>query len=152
MLYPANELLFSAGAVVFDKARKQVLTIVSTDELRGIEEVMFPKGRIEKGESPEDAAVREVREETGARCNLWPGLMALETRYNAKVLKTKVMYWYAATLVEMGDQQLDKNEKLTIRWVDVDNADSVLSFEEDRELLRVCLCTAAANAEDTSSA
>ncbi|KAJ2697952.1 hypothetical protein FB645_005782 [Coemansia sp. IMI 203386] len=143
MLYPATELVFSAGAVVFDKTHKQVLAIVHTDELKGVEEIMFPKGRIEKGESPEDAAVREVREETGAKCALWPGLVALETRYNAKIVKTKVMYWYAATLVEMGEQQLDEGENLSVRWVDVARANSILSFEDDRELLRACLSAAA---------
>ncbi|KAJ1814298.1 hypothetical protein LPJ56_003088 [Coemansia sp. RSA 2599] len=147
MLYPGSELLFSAGAVVFDRERKNVLTIVNTDEHRGLEDILFPKGRIEKGETPEEAAVREVREETGAKCVLWPGLMGPEIRYNAKLLKTKVMYWYAATLVEMGDQQLDENENFTVRWVDIDSANSVLSFEDDRKLLGVCLSAAATNAD-----
>ncbi|KAJ1850636.1 NUDIX hydrolase [Coemansia sp. RSA 2703] len=139
MLYPASELLFSAGAVIFDKTRTSVLAIVSKNDQRGVEEIMFPKGRLEKDETPEAAAVREVLEETGARCTLWPGLRAMETRHSKAISKTKVVYWYAGDLVAMGEQMLESHEKLDVRWVDVGSAASVLSFENDRELLAICL-------------
>ncbi len=49
----------SAGAVVLAEGRCLVLHLAGSDEW------VFPKGHLEEGERPEDAAVREVREETG---------------------------------------------------------------------------------------
>ncbi|KAI7826677.1 P-loop containing nucleoside triphosphate hydrolase protein [Kickxella alabastrina] len=65
MLYPATELMFSAGAVVFDAKRERVLTIVCQKAPRH-REIGFPKGQVEDGETIEAAARREVEEETGA--------------------------------------------------------------------------------------
>ncbi|KAJ2514268.1 hypothetical protein H4217_005845, partial [Coemansia sp. RSA 1939] len=56
MLYTADEVMFSAGAVVFNDTKDKVLTIVCTDRDSGKELVMFPKGRIEKDEAPTIAA------------------------------------------------------------------------------------------------
>jgi 8-oxo-dGTP pyrophosphatase MutT (NUDIX family) len=42
----------------------------------------FPKGNVEPGESPEEAALREIREETGIEAELIPGF------------REEVEYWY----------------------------------------------------------
>ena len=39
--------------------------LVALISLRGGDVLALPKGHIERGEAPEDAAVRETREETG---------------------------------------------------------------------------------------
>lgn len=49
----------AAGGVVVDGDRVLVLNRPGRNEVR------LPKGHIEKGESPQETAVREVREETG---------------------------------------------------------------------------------------
>jgi 8-oxo-dGTP pyrophosphatase MutT (NUDIX family) len=49
----------SAGAVVFIDQRALVLRRGDRNEW------VFPKGHLERGEEPQDAALREVREETG---------------------------------------------------------------------------------------
>ena len=38
----------------------------------------FPKGKVERGETDEDCAVREVEEETGLRCTLGRELPSTE--------------------------------------------------------------------------
>jgi len=55
----------SAGGILFD-ARGRVLLIRRADE--GI--WCFPKGRIEAGETPQEAAAREILEESGLRCEI----------------------------------------------------------------------------------
>jgi 8-oxo-dGTP diphosphatase len=54
----------AAGAVVFDEPGRRVL-LVRRGRAPSLGEWTLPGGRIEPGESPEAAVVRELREETG---------------------------------------------------------------------------------------
>ncbi|MDP2921804.1 MAG: NUDIX domain-containing protein [Candidatus Omnitrophota bacterium] len=54
---------FSAGAVIFKKEGGQILFLVIYSRRNNI--WGFPKGHIESGESEKDAAIREIKEETG---------------------------------------------------------------------------------------
>lgn len=80
----------------------------------------LPKGKIEKGESPEKAAVREVEEETGVR-NLRLRKKEGETYHTYTAFGKhyiKTTYWYYMTC--SSNQQLvpQKEEDITeIRWV-----------------------------------
>ncbi|KAJ2802381.1 hypothetical protein H4R20_003302 [Coemansia guatemalensis] len=137
MLYSSNEVVFSAGAVVFDAAGTRVLTIAFTGN-KGDKVVVFPKGRVEEGESLKDAACREVEEETGVVCKLWPcGLVGLETRYSEEVQKTKVVYWYAASIVETREQH-QEDKWMVPTWIHVADASNVLTRDDDRRLLELC--------------
>ncbi|KAJ2337585.1 hypothetical protein GGI00_000143 [Coemansia sp. RSA 2681] len=136
MLYDAAKVMFSAGAVVFDKAGKQVLTVI--DRRKDKPEVYFPKGQIEAGETAEEAACREVEEETGTVCRIWPKMMGMEVRESPAIGKTKVIYWYAASLVGTGTQRLEDQAIFTASWISVDEATERLSFEEDKRLLDIC--------------
>ncbi|KAJ1771785.1 DEAH-box ATP-dependent RNA helicase prp22 [Coemansia sp. RSA 1843] len=115
MLYPGDAVMFSAGAVVFDNSRENVLTVVCMDKESGEEIVMFPKGRIEEGEAPTTAACREVEEEAGVICHIQAPeeLMGFEVRYNQSIAKTKVIYWYVATFVKTTSQRLEDHEKFS---------------------------------------
>ena len=55
------EFELSSGGLVIDGAGRVLMIKVATQN----EIWTFPKGRIDRGETSEDAAVREVREETG---------------------------------------------------------------------------------------
>ncbi|KAJ2500996.1 hypothetical protein GGH96_002313 [Coemansia sp. RSA 1972] len=130
------EFMLSAGAVVFDAKREHVLTVVGDNTGH----VSFPKGQIDKGESIECAARREVEEEAGVVCNLWPcGIVAVETRFNEVEKKQKIIYWYAATLVETTSQKLEEYERLTPKWIDVASAADALTWADDKRLLQLCL-------------
>jgi ADP-ribose pyrophosphatase YjhB (NUDIX family) len=60
---PADRVADCAGAFVRDGAGRVLLIRRANDPGRGLWSV--PAGRIEAGETPAEAAVREVREETG---------------------------------------------------------------------------------------
>ncbi|KAJ1730178.1 hypothetical protein LPJ61_003150, partial [Coemansia biformis] len=110
MWYTRDEVMLSAGAVVFDSAGSRVLVIVNTGDSPPT--ASFPKGRIEPGERPEDAACREVEEEAGVVCRLWVGgLAGVETRYSEAIKKTKIVFWYAASVVETRAQRLEDHEQ-----------------------------------------
>jgi 8-oxo-dGTP diphosphatase len=91
----------------------------------------FPKGKVEKGESDEQAAVREVEEETGLRCVLGPELPS--TSYTDLKLRPKtVRYW---SMEATGDPMAG-NEVDEVCWVPIAEAAERLSHGRDRAVLR----------------
>jgi 8-oxo-dGTP diphosphatase len=90
----------------------------------------FPKGKLEDGESWEQAALREVEEETGVRCELGPPLGS--TRYPFRE-GTKEVRWFRMTpLGEPGDRDGEVDE---LRWLVPAAAAALLTYEHDRGLL-----------------
>ena len=91
----------------------------------------LPKGKLHAGETWEQAAVREVAEETGLRCEI-EGL-AGDTRYVASDGSDKVVRYFRMTST---GEPFAQNEVDEVRWVALDAAAGLLSHERDRELLR----------------
>jgi 8-oxo-dGTP diphosphatase len=91
----------------------------------------FPKGKLDPGESWEDAARREVREEIGLRCRLGRELAPAEYRVDGG--RKVVRYW----LMEPESGAFAPNEEVDeVRWLSPDAAERLLSHAHDRELLR----------------
>lgn len=91
----------------------------------------LPKGKLEPGETAEEAALREVREETGLSCEIVrpAGRTAYLDRYGRD---KEVHYWVMRPL---GGDFRPTREVDRLRWLLVDEALSALSYEDDRELL-----------------
>ncbi len=94
----------------------------------------FPKGKTDPGETDEEAALREVEEETGVRARLGPELEP--TRYRDRKDRLKqVRYW----LMEPADGTTPKfrpnNEIDEVRWCSAADAGKLLCHEHDRQLL-----------------
>ena len=89
----------------------------------------LPKGKLEEGESWEDAAVREVEEETGLRCE--PGGELGRTHYVVLKGPKEVRYYRMSASGEARAQ----NEVDEVRWAPLDEARTLLTHERDRELL-----------------
>jgi len=91
----------------------------------------FPKGKLEPGESEEDAAKREVEEETGLRCRLDRELTT--TRYrDARGRSKTVRYWL---MTPVGGRLEAANEVDDVRFVPLEEAAALLTYQRDRELL-----------------
>ena len=71
----------------------------------------LPKGKLEPGESWEEAALREVEEETGVACEL--GDYAGTTRYEVADAPKEVRYYLMTPVGEARAQ----NEVDEVRWV-----------------------------------
>jgi 8-oxo-dGTP diphosphatase len=90
----------------------------------------FPKGKVDPGESDEDAAIREVEEETGYRCSLeleLPSTRYLDSRGRPKVVR----YWLMRVI---GGEFLVNDEVDQIEWLTPAAASAMLTYDRDREL------------------
>lgn len=90
----------------------------------------FPKGKVEEGESDEQAAVREVQEETGLRCDL--GLELPSTKYTDLKLRDKTVRYWAMEATGEGEAGSEVDDVL---WIPVAEAGHRLSHRRDREVL-----------------
>jgi 8-oxo-dGTP pyrophosphatase MutT (NUDIX family) len=93
----------------------------------------FPKGKLDRGESWEQAALREVREETGLRCRLGPELAPVS--YDTTKGRKAVRWWLMEPETEPGE--FEPNDEVdALRWVSPADAERLLSHDHDRALVR----------------
>ncbi len=92
----------------------------------------LPKGKLDPGEGFEEAALREVHEETGVRAILADELPPV--RYTDHKGRPKIVrYWVMAAGQE--DDFTPNDEVDEIRWVGLDELRGQLTYEHDAELV-----------------
>lgn len=91
----------------------------------------FPKGKVEVGEEPQQAALREVEEETGFQVRL--GDEAGSTAYVDQRSRQKTArYW----VMEVISGEFAANAEVDeLRWLTLDDALRLLTYDRDRTLL-----------------
>lgn len=111
--------------------------LVRVKNLMGQKVWTFPKGHIEKGETPKKAALREVWEETGWECKIIRPLFI--ARYNFKRNEkpvSKTVRWYLMEpLLKSGKPMA--GEILSAQWTSLKNARKRLKYESDLKLLKI---------------
>lgn len=127
----------SAGGVVFrlrDSGGCEVALIL-THEHRW----QLPKGWIDEGESPEQTAVREVREEAGVDAEVVVPLGDIEYRYVSKydaepvrVRKRVHVYLLRYTGGSIEDHD---DEVIEVRWVEIGEAGRMLAFRDEQQMV-----------------
>ena len=116
-----------AAGIVVKPGSPPLVLLVSTTGAAG--EWVFPKGHIEPGETPADAAVREVREETGVHAEVVAPIG--EARYGKGTESVVAVYF---VLTHRGEGAAD--EQRMLRWCDYDDALRTLTFADAREMLQ----------------
>ncbi|WP_130491309.1 NUDIX hydrolase [Motilibacter rhizosphaerae] len=124
----------SAGGLVVDLAQRRAALIGRLDR-RGRLLWSLPKGHIEAGETSEDAAVREVEEETGIRGAVMAPLGTVDFWFVAedrRVHKTVHHYLLEALGGELSDADVEVTE---VAWVPLDQVRERLAYDGERRLV-----------------
>lgn len=157
--YTPEEFVESAGAILFHLSKRQVCVL----HLLSRDEYFLPKGRRNYGESRQQAALREVREETGYECRLIPIRMSsrappdnenhadvprvyenstepfyLQVRHLSKTkTNVKLIWWYVAGVDE--DKEVHERHlvehKFEVKFYSFEEVLQKLTFQNDRDIV-----------------
>src|SRR5579862_2962151 len=126
---------FSAGGVVVDGDR--VIVIVPVKRAADGSRVLgLPKGHLDGDETPEQAARREVTEETGVTGELVGQLGDVEYSYERRgrpIAKRVRFYLYRYRSGDVADHD---HEIEDARWIPLDRAVRELTYAGEREMVR----------------
>ena len=127
----------SAGGVVFRGDKGQIEVVIVS--VGGQNRWQLPKGMVEKGESPETAAVREAREEAGVSSEVVQLIETIEYWYagldnGIRVRFHKRVHFFLLRYVS-GDTKDHDCEVNEARWVPIDDATSQLAFDNEQRVM-----------------
>ena len=99
----------------------------------------MPKGLVGRGESPESAALREVREEAGVETDLLALIQTIQYWYygerrGERVRYRKQVHFYLLAY-RGGDTRDHDHEVAEARWVGFEEAARLLAFKNERGVL-----------------
>ena len=120
----------AAGGVPWRHAADGSLEVVVVHRPR-YDDWSFPKGKLDPGETFEQAAVRELAEETGYAVDLGAELPAVT--YLDRTGRSKVVRWWAVTV--LGGAFAPNDEVDQLAWMPVDAAAAILTYDADVETL-----------------
>ena len=122
----------SGGAVIWFRDGAAFVALIAT---RGRTRWGLPKGAMTAGETSEQAALREVREETGLEATIVRPLDTIEYYFRAGgtlIRKTVDFYLMRFTGGELTPQLSEVDD---VEWVELSEAIRKVSFDSERNLL-----------------
>ena len=126
---------YSAGGLVFDDQGR--VAIIARHSRSGHLEWCLPKGHIEKGETPQETAVREVHEETGILGEVVDSIATIDYWFTGTSQRVhKLVHHYAlrrisGELTVEGDPDHEAEDAIWVKFEDLDN---VLSYPNERKI------------------
>jgi 8-oxo-dGTP diphosphatase len=121
----------AAGGVVTRAASGGLLEYLVVHRPR-YDDWSLPKGKLEPGESHEDAARREIEEETGVRVEL--GAVLPTSEYVDRHGRPKIVHYWRMT--QVGTTHWEPSEEVDeTRWITAAEAATLLTYEHDRRLI-----------------
>lgn len=127
---------YSAGGLIFDEEGR--VAIIARHSRSGHLEWCLPKGHIEKGETPQETAVREVHEETGILGEVVDSIATIDywfTGTTQRVHKLVHHYVLKQTGGELSVEGDPDHEAEDAIWVRFEDLDDVLSYPNERKIV-----------------
>lgn len=161
--YTSEEFVESCGVILVDLSEEMKVCLIY---YRDKDEWLLPKGRRNCGESRQQAALREAKEETGYACHLYPVTMATRTPpmdekghledcprvyhhitepffltiRTVKQSSVKVIFWYLAEVDKDTTVDPPRGEvEFDVKFFSLEEAKGKLTFEDDRKILEKAL-------------
>jgi len=128
----------SAGGLVIDSTGTKGLLIGRIDQKDASRQKILwslPKGHIEEGETPEEAAVREVREETGISSSVKKSLGVIDFWFMAsgkRIHKTVHHFLFDEVGGELMAQESEVDE---VAWFPLDEIVAKLAYPDEKKLI-----------------
>ncbi len=98
----------------------------------------FPKGHVEEGETPEQAAVREIEEETGIQAEIERPLGEIDywfiSRHGKKLLRIHKRVTHFLLKAIGGDTSKHNEEVTDARWFPIEEVEGLLLFDGDKKV------------------
>ena len=158
--HTSSQFVESAGAILFRLSTKEICLL----HLLPRNEYLLPKGRRNMGETRQQAALREVREETGYRCRILPVSMscrappAVELEHSPDVVRVyanstepfslqirqlgaegnvKLIWWFVAAVEEFEEsgEEHPGEEQFEVGFYRYQEAVAKLTFQGDKDLV-----------------
>lgn len=121
----------SCGAIVYRKHHGNIELLLIKNQNGG--HWSFPKGHMEAGETEEETALREIKEETGIDVILDTSFRKVITYAPKKEITKDVIYFLAkATTYDYTPQE---EEIAQIKWVEINHAGTILTYDNVRQLV-----------------
>jgi len=123
---------FSAGGLVVDSDGRVLL--IRARDLRNRAVWTLPKGALAPGEQPVDAALREVREETGYHCEITRELEPVTYWFqrDGRRIKKTVQWFLMRPIEKVGEHDHEVDE---VAWAAPTDALARLRYDSDRRLV-----------------
>ncbi|NLD87833.1 MAG: NUDIX domain-containing protein [Clostridiales bacterium] len=94
----------------------------------------FPKGHVEIGETEEQTALRETREETGLEVSIRGDVEPVRVTYSPQKGVTKEVFYFLADYTH-GDVQIQKEEISEFKWCEFTEAAKLITFDNEANAL-----------------
>lgn len=125
----------AAGGAVIALENGVLRVVLIRTERKLVSRWSLPKGHFKKDETSEDAAIREVREETGLEVDILAPLRTIDYWFTEKKC-TYHKYVHFYLMQPRGGSLADHDhEVVEARWHDWDDALSVMAYETERDMI-----------------
>jgi 8-oxo-dGTP diphosphatase len=121
----------AAGGLIIRRTPKGRIRVLVAHRPR-YDDWSLPKGKVDKGETPAQAAVREVLEETGQRCRIVAPIGTTRYRIGRGI---KEVDWYVMRPLPNSPGFKKNSEVDQVRWLSRNKALEILDYERDRDLV-----------------